>query len=50
MKKRFLLNKTKTTSYSNLLIDDNYINTKDILHIKMPIDLNVAYAEYVNQS
>ncbi len=50
MKKRFMLNKIKTKSYSNLLIDNNYINTKDILHIDMPINLNVAYAEYINQS
>jgi len=32
------------------LINDNYINTKDILHIEMPININVAYAEYINQS
>ena len=50
MKERFMLNKIKTISYSNLLIDNNYINTKDILHIEMPINLNVAYAEYINQS
>ncbi len=50
MKKRFMLNKIKTMSYSNLLIDNNYINTKDIFHIEMPINLNVAYAEYINQS
>lgn len=50
MKKRFVLNKIKTISYSNLVIDNNYINTKDILHIEMPINLKIAYAEYINQS
>ena len=50
MKKRFMLSKIKTESYSNLLIDDNYINVKDISHVEMPISLNIAYAEYINQS
>ena len=50
MKKRFLLSKIKTESYSKILIDDNYIKSKDIFNIKMPIDLNIAYAEYINQS
>ena len=50
MKKRFLLNKIKTESYSKILIDNNYIKSKDIFNIKMPIDLNIAYAEYINQS
>lgn len=50
MKKRFMLNKIKTESYSKLLIDNNYISTKSIFNIQMPIDLNVAYAEYINQS
>ena len=50
MKKRFLLNKIKTESYSKIIIDNNYIKTKDIFSIKMPIDLNTAYAEYINQS
>lgn len=50
MKKRFMLNKIKTESYSKLLIDHHYIKSKDILKIEMPIDLNVAYAEYINQS
>ena len=50
MKKRFLLNKIKTESYSKILINNNYIKSKDILNIKMPIDLNIAYAEYINQS
>ena len=50
MKKRFMLNKIKTESYSNLLINDNYIKSKDIFNIKIPIDLQIAYAEYANQS
>ncbi len=50
MKKRFKLSKIKTESYSNLLIDSNYIKSNDIFSISMPIDLNVAYAEYINQS
>ena len=50
MKKRFLLNKIKTESYSKILIDDNYIKSNDIFTIKMPIDLNIAYGEYLNQS
>lgn len=50
MKKRFLLNKIKTESYSKILIDNNYIKSNDIFKVKMPINLNVAYAEYLNQS
>ena len=50
MKKRFLLNKIKTESYSKILIDNNYIKSNDIFKINMPIDLNIAYAEYINQS
>lgn len=50
MKKRFLLSKIKTESYSKLLIDNNYIKSCDIFKIQMPIDLNIAYAEYLNQS
>ena len=50
MKKRFMLSKIKTESYSNLLINDNYIKSRDIFNIKIPIDLKVAYAEYANQS
>ena len=45
-----MLSKIKIESYSNLLIDNNYINIKDIFHIEMPINLNVAYAGYINQS
>ena len=50
MKKRFMLNKIKTESYSNLLIDNHYIKVNNIFKIPMPIDLNIAYAEYINQS
>jgi len=50
MKKRFMLNKIKTEAYSKILINNNYIRAKDIFNIAMPIDLNIAYAEYINQS
>jgi len=50
MKKRFMLNKIKTEAYSKILINNNYIKAKDIFNIAMPIDLNIAYAEYINQS
>ena len=50
MKKRFMLSKIKTESYSKLLIDNHYIKSKDIFNVLMPIDLNVAYSEYINQS
>lgn len=50
MKKRFMLNKIKTESYSKILINDNYVKSNDIFQIEMPIDLNIAYAEYINQS
>ena len=50
MKKRFNLNKLKTESYSNIVINNNYINSSKIFSIDMPIDLDTAYAEYANQS
>ena len=50
MKKRFNLNKLRTDSYSNIIIDNNYINLNEIFSMEMPIDLNIAYAEYTNQS
>lgn len=50
MKKRFNLSKLKTESYSNIIIDSNYINSNKIFSMKIPIDLKVAYAEYANQS
>ncbi len=46
MKKRFYLNKIKTESYSNIIVDDNYIIAKNIFNKPMPVDLDVAYAEY----
>ena len=50
MKKRFNLNKLKTESYCNIVLSNNYINSNKIFSINMPIDLNIAYAEYINQS
>ena len=50
MKKRFTLSKLKTESYSKIVIDNNYIKSNNICSIEMPIDLKVAYAEYINQS
>lgn len=50
MKKRFLLSKIKTESYSKILINNNYIKSNDIFKVDMPINLNEAYAEYINQS
>ena len=50
MKNKFLLNKIKTESYSKILIDNNYIKSNDIFKVTMPINLNIAYAEYINQS
>ena len=50
MKKRFMLNKIKTESYTKIIIDNNYIKVKDIFSTNMPIDLNIAYAEYHYQS
>ena len=50
MKKRFNLNKLRTESYSNIIIDNNYINLNEIFSMEMPIDLNIAYAVYTNQS
>lgn len=50
MKKRFNLNKLKTESYCNIVLDSNYINSNKICSIDMPIDINIAYAEYANQS
>jgi transposase-like protein len=50
MKKRFSLSKIKTESYSNIVINNNYINSNEIFSMDMPIDLSIAYAEYANQS
>ena len=46
MKKRFNLSKLKTESYCNIVLDNNYIKSNQIFSIDMPIDLNIAYAEY----
>ena len=45
-----MLNKIKTESYSNIIINDNYIKANAIFSVQMLIDLNIAYAEYINQS
>lgn len=50
MKKRFKLSKIKTESYCNIILDNNYIKSNDIFSIEIPIDLNIAYGEYQNQS
>lgn len=50
MKKRFKLSKIKTESYSNIIIDNNYIKVNSLFNVSMPIDLNIAYAEHKNQS
>ena len=50
MKKRFNLSKLKTESYCNIVLDNNYVKSSRIFSIDMPIDLNVAYVEYINQS
>ena len=50
MKKRFNLNQLRTESYSNIIIDNNYIKSNKIFSMEMPIDLKIAYAEYTNQS
>ena len=50
MKKRFNLNKLKTESYCNIVLSNNYINSNKIFSINMPIYLNIANGEYINQS
>ncbi len=50
-----MLNKIQMKSYFDLLIGNNYINTKDILHIEMLINLsslmlNVLISYKVEQS
>ena len=50
MKKKFSLNKIKTESYNTIVLDNNYIKSNDIVKLQMPIDLNIAYAEYQHQS
>ena len=45
-KKRLNLNQLRTESYSNIIIDNNYIKSNKIFSMEMPIYLNIAYAEY----
>lgn len=47
---KFSLNKLKTESYNTIVLDNNYIKANDIIKLQMPIDLNIAYAEYQHQS
>lgn len=49
IKKRLDLKNIKTNSYKNIVVNENYIGVKNICNIPMPIDLNVAYAEYLHQ-
>ena len=50
MKKKFSSNKIKTESYNTIVLDNNYIKANDIVKLNIPISLDVAYAEYMNQS
>ena len=50
MKKKFNLNKIKTEFYNTVVLDNNYVKANDIVKLQVPIDLNIAYAEYANQS
>ncbi len=50
MKKKFDLNNLKLGSYKSVINNYNYINSNDIFKIAMPIDLDIAYAEYSYQS
>ena len=50
MKRKFSLNKVKTESYNTIVLNDNYIKSNDIFKIPLPIDINVAYSEYLHQS
>ena len=49
MKKKFSLNKIKTESYNRIVLDNNYIKANDIVKLEMPINLDIAYAEYKHQ-
>lgn len=49
IKKRIDLRNIKTNSYKNIVVNENYIKIKSICNFPMPIDLNVAYAEYLHQ-
>ena len=48
MRKKFELKKLKLESYRNIILDNNYIKSNNIFKLPMPIDLNIAYAEYIN--
>ena len=50
MKRKFSLTRVKTESYNTVIVDNNYIKSKDIFKIPLPIDLKVAYSEYSHQS
>lgn len=50
MKKRFDLKNIKLGSYKSIITNKNYIKANEIFKVPMPIDLNVAYAEYSYQS
>lgn len=50
MNKRFSLNKIKNESYNNIVLDNDFIKTNDIIKIQIPIDVNIAYAQYQHQS
>lgn len=50
MKKRFDLKNIKLGSYKSIITNKNYIKASEIFKIPMPIDLNIAYAEYAYQS
>ena len=50
MKRKFSLTRVKTESYNTVIVDNNYIKSKDIFKIPLPIDLKVAYSEYSRQS
>ena len=50
MENKFNLNKIKTESYNTVVLDNNYIKSSEIFKVPLPIDLNVAYSEYMHQS
>lgn len=50
MKKRFLLNKIKTESYSLVITNNYYLKSNLLFTLPMPINLNIAYSEYIYQS
>lgn len=50
MKKKFSLSKIRTKSYNTIILDNNYIKATDITKRDIPINLDIAYGEYANQS